>query len=152
MDLTWEERQPRSYKALLRKVRGIADLEVLRDLGKRVYALDLARDQAGVFWYEYGKSRNRIMAGLRKGLGGSARHLLKRIRNANGELAALGAMLYRIQQGAVKLSDPQRSTNGSSSGRPIMISRQLSGLETILREMCFGGSAPASFRFASMIR
>ncbi|MEK7243837.1 MAG: hypothetical protein AAB112_06700, partial [Thermodesulfobacteriota bacterium] len=106
MDLTWEERQPRSYKALLRKVRGIADLEVLRDLGKRVYALDLARDQAGVFWYEYGKSRNRIMAGLRKGLGGSARHLLKRIRNANGELAALGAMLYRIQQGAVKLSDP----------------------------------------------
>jgi hypothetical protein len=118
-------------------VRGIANLEALRDLGKRVYALDLARDQAGVFWYEYGKSRNRFMAGLRKSLGGSARHLLKRIRNANGDLAALGAMLYRIQQGAVKLSDPQRNTNGSSSGRPIMISRQLSGLETILREMCF---------------
>lgn len=106
MDLTWEERQPRSYKALLRKVRGIADLEALRDLGKKVYALNLARDQAGVFWYEYGKSRNRFMAGVRKGLGGSARHLLKRIRNANGDLAALGAMLYRIQQGAVKLSDP----------------------------------------------
>ena len=80
MDLTWEERQPRSYKGVLRKVRCIADLDALRDLGKRVYALDLARDQAGVFWYEYGKSRNRLMAGLRKGLGGSARHLLKRIR------------------------------------------------------------------------
>jgi len=106
MDLTWEERQPRSYKALLRNVRCITDLEALRDLGKRVYALDLARDQAGVFWYEYGKARNRLMAGVRKGLGGSARHLLKRIRNANGDLAALGAMLYRIQQGAVKLSDP----------------------------------------------
>jgi hypothetical protein len=47
MDLNWEERLPLSYKALLRKVRGIADLEALRDLGKRVYALDLARDQAG---------------------------------------------------------------------------------------------------------
>jgi len=106
MDLTWEERQPRSYKALLRKVRSVGDLEALRDLGKRVYALDLARDQAGVFWYEYGKSRNRLMSGIRKGLGGAARHLLKRIRNANGDLAAVGAMLYRIQQGAVKLSDP----------------------------------------------
>jgi len=46
------------------------------------------------------------MASEGKGLGGSARHLLKRIRNANDDLAALGAMLYRIQQGAVKLSDP----------------------------------------------
>jgi hypothetical protein len=36
MDLTWEERQPRYYKALLRKVRCIADLDTLRDLGKRV--------------------------------------------------------------------------------------------------------------------
>ena len=76
-------------------------------IGERLpQALDLARDQAGVFWYEYGRSRNRLMAGVRKGLGGSARHLLKRIRNANGALAALGARLYRIQQGAVKLSDP----------------------------------------------
>jgi len=71
-----------------------------------ICALDLARDRAGVFWYEYGRSRNRLMARIRKGIGGSARHLLKRIRNANGDLAALGAMLYRIQQGAVKLSDP----------------------------------------------
>jgi hypothetical protein len=46
------------------------------------------------------------MVGVRKDLGGAARHLLKRIRNANGDLAALGAMLYRIQQGAVRLSDP----------------------------------------------
>jgi hypothetical protein len=137
MDLTWEEPQPRFYKALLRKVRVIAYLEALRDLGKKVYALNLARGQARVFWYEYGKSRNRLMAGLRKRLGGAARHLLKRIGNANGDPAALGAMLYRIQQGAVKFSDPPAKPNGSSSGRPIMISRRLSGLETILREMCF---------------
>lgn len=106
MDLTWEERQPRSYKGLLRKVRGIADLDSLRDLGKRVYALDLARDQAGVLWYEYRKTERRIMAEIGKSLSISTRRLLHQVRNANGNLAALGAMLYRIQQGALKLSDP----------------------------------------------
>ena len=106
IDLTWEERQPRSYKALLRKVRESDDLDALRDLGKRVYALELARDQAGVFWYEYEKSRKRIVAALRKGLGSSARHLLDRIYKANGDLAALGAMLYRIQRGDIRMGDP----------------------------------------------
>ncbi len=86
MDLTWEERQPRSYKSLLRKVRCIADLDALRDLGKRVYALDLARDQAGVFWYEYRKTERRIMAEIGKALSIAARMLLHQVRNANGNL------------------------------------------------------------------
>ena len=106
MDLTWEERHPRSYKALLRKVRGITDLEALRDLGKKVYVLDLARDQAGVFWYEYGKSQARIMNDMRQRLGATARGLLKQIQNANGNLASLGARLYKIQNGAVKIANP----------------------------------------------
>ena len=108
MDLTWEERQPRSYKGLLRKVRCIADLDALRDLGKRVYALDLARDQAGVFWYEYRKTERRIMAEIGKSLSISARRLLHQVRNANGNLAALGARLFKIQRGAVKMADPPR--------------------------------------------
>jgi len=108
MDLTWEERQPRSYKGLLRKVRCIADLDALRDLGKRVYALDLARDQAGVFWYEYRKMERRIMAEIGKSLSISARRLLHQVRNANGNLAALGARLFKIQRGDVKMADPPR--------------------------------------------
>jgi len=108
MDLTWEERQPRSYKGLLRKVRCIADLDALRDLGKRVYALDLARDQAGVFWYEYRKTERRIMAEIGKSLSISARRLLHQVRNANGNLAALGARLFKIQRGDVKMADPPR--------------------------------------------
>ncbi len=108
MDLTWEERQPRSYKGLLRKVRCIADLDALRDLGKMVYALDLARDQAGVFWYEYRKTERRIMAEIGKSLSISARRLLHQVRNANGNLAALGAWLFKIQRGAVKMADPPR--------------------------------------------
>jgi hypothetical protein len=106
MDLTWEERQSRSYKALLGKVRGVNDLGSLRDLGKKVYALQLSRDQAGVFWYEYGKSQARIMDDMRKRLGATARCLLKQIQNANGNLAVLGARLYKIQNGAVKIADP----------------------------------------------
>ena len=108
MDLTWEERQPRSYKALLRKVRGVADLDALRDLGKRVYALDLVRDQAGVFWYEYRKTERMIMAEIGKSLSITARRLLYQVRNANGNLAALGARLFKIQRGEVKMVDPPR--------------------------------------------
>ena len=108
MDLTWEERQPRSYKGLLRKVRCIADLDALRDLGKRVYALDLARDQAGVFWYEYRKTERRIMAEIGKSLSIAARRLLHQVRNANGNLAALGARLFKIQRGDIKMADPPR--------------------------------------------
>ena len=106
MDLTWEERQSRSYKALLGKVRGVDDLGSLRDLGKKVYAMNLSRDQAGVFWYEYGKSQAKIMDDLRQRLGVAARGLLKQIQNANGNLATLGARLYKIQNGAVKIADP----------------------------------------------
>ena len=108
MDLTWEERQPRSYKRLLRNVRCIADLDALRDLGKRVYALDLARDQAGAFWYEYRKAERRIMAEVGMSLSPSARMLLLQVRNANGNLAALGARLFKIQRGEVKMVDPPR--------------------------------------------
>lgn len=108
MELTWEERQSRSYKSLLGKVRGMNDLDALRDLGKKVYALGLSRDQAGVFWYEYRKAEQRIMAALKKSLGVSARQLLRQVQNANGNLAALGARLFKIQRGVIKMADPPR--------------------------------------------
>jgi len=106
MELTWEERQPRSYKSLLGKVRGMNDLDTLRDLGKNVYALGLSRDQAGVFWYEYRKTERQIMAEIGKSLSVSARRLLHQVRNANGNLAALGPRLFKIQRDVVKMADP----------------------------------------------
>ena len=108
MDLTWEERQSRSYKSLLTKVRDMNDLDALRDLGKKVYALGLSRDQAGVFWYEYRKTEQRIMAEIGKSLSVSTRKLLHQVQNANGNLAALGARLFKIQRGAIKMADPPR--------------------------------------------
>jgi hypothetical protein len=106
MELTWEERQSRSYKALLGKVRGVNDLGSLRDLGKKVYAMKLSRDQAGVFWYEYGESQTKIMDDIRQRLGATTRKLLMQIQNANGNLATLGARLYKIQQGEIMMVNP----------------------------------------------
>jgi len=108
MDLTWEERQSRSYRSLLTKARGMNDLDALRDLGKKVYALGLSRDQAGVFWYEYRKAEQRIMAEIGKSLSISARRLLHQVRNANGNLAALGARLFKIQRDVIKMADSPR--------------------------------------------
>ena len=108
MDLTWEERQSQSYRSLLTKVRGMNDLDALRDLGKKVYALGLSRDQAGVFWYEYRKAEQRIMAEIGKSLSISARRLLHQVRNANGNLAALGARLFKIQRDVIKMADSPR--------------------------------------------
>jgi len=108
MELTWEERQSRSYRSLLTKVRGMNDLDVLRDLGKKVYARGLSRDQAGVFWYEYRKTEQKIMAEIGKSLSVSARRLLHQVRNANGNLAALGARLFKIQRGVIKMDDSPR--------------------------------------------
>jgi|LSQX01.2.fsa_nt_gb hypothetical protein len=108
MELTWEERQSRSYRSLLTKVRGMNDLDVLRDLGKKVYALGLSRDQAGVFWYEYRKTERQIMTEIGKSLSVSARQLLHQARNANGNLAALGVRLFKIQRGVIKMADSPR--------------------------------------------
>ena len=108
MELTWEERQSRSYRSLLTKVRGMNDLDALRDLGKKVYALGLSRDQAGVFWYEYRKSEQRIMTEIGKSLSLPARQLLRQVQNANGNLAALGTRLFKIQRGVIKMADPPR--------------------------------------------
>jgi hypothetical protein len=108
MELTWEERQPRSYRSLLGKVRNMNDLDALRVLGKKVYALGPSRDQAGVFWYEYRKTERLIMVEIGKSLSLPARRLLQQVRNANGNLAALGARLFKIQRAVIKMADPPR--------------------------------------------
>ena len=108
MELTWEERQSRSYRSMLTKVRGMNDLDALHDLGKKVYALRLSRDQAGVFWYEYRKTERQIMTEIGKSLSVSARQLLHQVQNANGNLAALGARLFKIQRGVIKMADSPR--------------------------------------------
>ncbi|MCX5844397.1 MAG: hypothetical protein NT022_11775 [Deltaproteobacteria bacterium] len=49
---------------------------------------------------------DRIMKEVRSALSLSAMDLLKQIKNANGHLPAVGALLYKIQQGKVKMNNP----------------------------------------------
>jgi len=103
---TWEQKQPDWYLSILFKVRDVSDLKSLKVLARYAFQFDLSRGQAGVFWYEYRKAKDRIMKEVRRALRLSAKGLLKQIRNANGHLPAVGALLYKIQQGKVKMNNP----------------------------------------------
>jgi len=102
---TWEQKQPEWYLSLLFRLRDVNDLKSLKIIGKYAYQFDLSRGQAGVIWYEYQKAKDRIMGEIRRQLSPSARRLLMQIRNANGRLSAVGALMYKIQHGAVKIAD-----------------------------------------------
>jgi hypothetical protein len=102
----WEQKQPEWYLSLLFRLRDVNDLKSLKIIGKYAYQFDLSRGQAGVIWYEYQKAKDRIMGEIRQQLRPSARRMLMQIRNANGRLSAVGALMYKIQHGAVKIADP----------------------------------------------
>ncbi|MBN1850690.1 MAG: hypothetical protein JW932_19120 [Deltaproteobacteria bacterium] len=101
---TWVERQPSWYQELIRKVKECNDLDQVSALGKEVYERDLNQYQAGVFWTEYNIVKRRIEDGIK--LGPVSRSFIQRIAKANGNLASLGAWLYKVQQGLVKISNP----------------------------------------------
>ena len=48
------------------------------------------------------------MTEIGKSLSLPARQLLRQVQNANGNLAALGARLFKIQRGVIKMADPPR--------------------------------------------
>lgn len=100
----WIELQPAWFQGLLRKVRNCRDLDSLSTLGRDVYQRTLTRGQAGAFWTEYNLKKTRLEESIK--LGPAARSMIQRIANANGDLASLGAWLYRVQQGRVKVSNP----------------------------------------------
>jgi hypothetical protein len=103
---TWEQKQPEWYLSLLFRLRDVDDLKSLKIIGKYAYQFDLSRGQAGVIWYEYQKAKDRMMREIRQQLSPSARRMLMQIRNANGRLSAVGALMYKIQHGVVKIADP----------------------------------------------
>ncbi|MBW2026574.1 MAG: hypothetical protein JRI90_14575 [Deltaproteobacteria bacterium] len=103
-DKTWIELQPGWYQALVKKVQTCKDLDSLAALGKETYQLNLSRSQAGVFWTEYNIRKLRLESKIE--LGPTARAFIQRITRANGNLASLGAWLYKAQQGEIKVSNP----------------------------------------------
>jgi len=103
---SWEALQPGWYRRLLTRLRSLDNLDNLSELGKEVHAGQpaLSRDQAGVFWTEYNRAKARLESKIK--LGRTARAFIKRIIKADGNLASLGAWLYKVQQGRVKVCNP----------------------------------------------
>ncbi len=105
---TWESRQPVPYRRILSHIRAITNLDHLKALGKKVFEEGrLNHGQSGVFWYEYGKAKERLLATVRVNLGSSARTLLNQINSRKSkELSAYGLLLYKLQSGQISMTDP----------------------------------------------
>jgi hypothetical protein len=100
----WMELQPQWYQSLIRKLQNCMDLDNLASMGRDVYQRELNRGQASVFWYEYHRQKATLEGNIK--LGPVARSMIQRIAKANGNLASLGAWLYKVQQGQVKVANP----------------------------------------------
>jgi hypothetical protein len=100
----WIEKQPPWYQIIIRNVQDCDSLERLAALGKEAYRKELTHGQAGVFWGEYNRRKASLEKGIRIGV--AARGMLASIAKANGNLASLGAWLYRVQQGQIRVANP----------------------------------------------
>jgi hypothetical protein len=95
---TWEARQGAAFRALVAEIDGCASLAELAALGKRLYALALSHDQAGVAWSHYRLRKAALEAAV--ALGAPARALVAEVERAPAPaLPRLGARLYRLQHG-----------------------------------------------------
>ncbi len=94
---TWEARQGGRFRGIVGAIDGCRSLEELADLGKRLYALGLSHDQAGVAWARYRLRKEALEAALP--LRQAARTLLGEVEQASRRfLPRLGACLYRVQR------------------------------------------------------
>jgi len=93
---TWEACQGGRFRGIVGAIDACASLEELAALGKRVYALVLTPDQAGVAWSHYQVRKAALEAAV--ALGAPARALVARIGEARAAtLPRIGARLYRLQ-------------------------------------------------------
>jgi hypothetical protein len=93
---TWEARQGAGFRALVAEIDGCPSLTELAVVGKRLYALALGPDQAGVAWAHYRLRQAALEAAI--ALGAPARALVARVEKVpERELPGLGARLYRLQ-------------------------------------------------------
>jgi hypothetical protein len=100
---TWESRQGAAFRALVGEIDGCAALTDLAQVGKRLYALGLPHDQAGVAWTHYQLRKAELEAAVV--LGPAARALVARIEAAPARaLPRLGAELYRTQRAGAAIT------------------------------------------------
>ncbi|MBI2524447.1 MAG: hypothetical protein HYV93_00530 [Candidatus Rokubacteria bacterium] len=93
---TWEARQGGRFRGIVGAIDGCPSIEELAALGKRLYALALSHDQAGVAWSHY-HLRKQVLEAVP--LGQPAQVLLAEVEHASRRfLPRLGACLYRVQR------------------------------------------------------
>src|SRR5262249_33723270 len=93
---TWEEQQGGRFRGIVGAIDSCPDLRALGALGKRLYALELTRDQAGVAWMHYHLCKARLEQAVK--LGCPAHGLLTQVERAPRQvLSRLGSRLYRLQ-------------------------------------------------------
>jgi hypothetical protein len=104
---TWEARQGGAFRALLEEIDACPCLAELAPAGKRLYALALPHEQAGVAWTHYQLRRAALEAAVV--IGTEARRLLADVARAKErELPRVGARLYRIQHtGSAVVTAPE---------------------------------------------
>ena len=89
---TWEARQGPTFRQLVAEISGCASLAELAALGKRLYALGLSHDQAGVAWSHYRLRKLALDAAV--ALGAPALALVAEVEQAPARvLPRLGARL-----------------------------------------------------------
>jgi hypothetical protein len=104
---TWEAGQGARFRGIVGAIDHCPSLEDLAALGKRLYALDLAHDHAGVVWSHYHLRKQALEATVT--LRQPARALLAEVEHASRRfLPRLGACLYRVQRTtAIPVSAPE---------------------------------------------
>jgi hypothetical protein len=93
---TWEARQGGRFRGIVGAIDACPLLDELAALGKRLYALQLTHDQAGVAWSHYHLRRAALEHAVT--LRQPARALLAQVERATPRsLGQLGGRLYRLQ-------------------------------------------------------
>jgi hypothetical protein len=104
---TWEARQGGRFRGVIGAIDRCPSLDEMAALGKRLYALELSHDQAGVAWSHYRLRKQALEAAV--ALRQPARVLLAEVQHASRRfLPRLGACLYRVQRTtAIPVSAPE---------------------------------------------
>ena len=115
----WLVKQPLWVMDFVISPKRYNSLKQLRSFGKSMYEsektemrtplqkryLTLTHDQQSVFWTNYTMRRERLESQVT--LGATARALIKQIQKAKSPvLPALGARLYKIQHGGIRIIEP----------------------------------------------
>ena len=94
----WIESQPAWFQDLISSIQEAQSMDVLADLGKRIYALKLSSNQAGVAWTFY-KIR-KTWLGRKTIVRQVTKTMVERIEKAEpAKLGGIGKILFQLQQG-----------------------------------------------------